>query len=178
MAVDKIDQLEIGSTKYDIDLPPDAEVSIKSVNASDSIKVNGANVLTAHQSIKTLDTTATSAQSTSASETITGNGTIKLHKVSKTGNYNDLLNKPSSLPANGGNSDTVDNYHAEQLLVYAKYKYHDIAAFCNAAIPVYEVSANGSTGWTETTLNKDIFAAKENFSFQVTNTSQLGARFT
>lgn len=178
MAVDKIDQLEIGSTKYDIDLPPDAEVSIKSVNASSSIKVNGTDVLTAHQSIKTLDTTATSAQSTSDSETIAGSGKITLHKVSKTGNYNDLSNKPTSLPANGGNSDTVDNYHAEQLLVYAKYKYHDIAAFCNAAVPVYEVSADGSTGWTETTLNKDIFAAKENFSFQVTNTSQMGARFT
>lgn len=27
-------------------------------------------------------------------------------------NYTDLLNKPSSLPANGGNADTVDNKHA------------------------------------------------------------------
>ena len=94
MAVNKIDQLEINSTKYDIDLPPDAEVSIKSVNASSSIKVNGTDVLTAHQSLKTLDTTATSAQPTTSDEALSGTGKITLHKISKTGNYNDLLNKP------------------------------------------------------------------------------------
>ena len=94
MAVNKIDQLEINSTKYDIDLPPDAEVSIKSVNASSSIKVNGTDVLTTHQSLKTLDTTATSAQAATSDEAIAGTGKITLHKISKTGNYNDLLNKP------------------------------------------------------------------------------------
>ena len=99
MAVNKIDQLEINSTKYDIDLPPDAEVSIKSVNASSSIKVNGRNVLTDHQLIRTLDTTATSAQSATSDEAIAGTGKIILHKISKTGNYNDLLNKPT-IPTN------------------------------------------------------------------------------
>ena len=40
-----------------------------------------------------------------------------LAQVAKTGSYNDLSGKPtiptvpSSLPANGGNADTVDNYH-------------------------------------------------------------------
>lgn len=40
-----------------------------------------------------------------------------LAKVATTNSYNDLSNKPtiptipSSLPANGGNADTVDNYH-------------------------------------------------------------------
>lgn len=40
-----------------------------------------------------------------------------LPKVAKSGNYNDLDGKPtiptipSSLPANGGNADTVDGYH-------------------------------------------------------------------
>jgi hypothetical protein len=47
-----------------------------------------------YSDIKTLDTTATSAQSTSDSEALVGSGKITLHKVSKTGNYNDLLNKP------------------------------------------------------------------------------------
>ena len=47
-----------------------------------------------HQSIKTLKTDNTTAQATSASEAIAGSGTINLHKVSKTGSYNDLLNKP------------------------------------------------------------------------------------
>ena len=45
------------------------------------------------QSIKTLNTNNTTAQTTSASEAIAGSGTINLHKVSKTGSYNDLLNK-------------------------------------------------------------------------------------
>lgn len=112
-----------------------------------------------------------------------GYGTVKSIKVGNT-SYSpssgvvSLPAYPTTLPANGGNSDTVDGYHAEQLLVYANYKYHDIAAFCNASTPLYEVSADGSTGWAEATLNKDIFAAKENYSFQVTNTSQKGARFT
>ena len=40
-----------------------------------------------------------------------------LKTVATSGSYNDLSNKPtiptvpSSLPANGGNADTVDNYH-------------------------------------------------------------------
>lgn len=41
----------------------------------------------------TLDTTNTTAQTTSASEALTG--TVKLHKVSKTGSYSDLLNQPN-----------------------------------------------------------------------------------
>ena len=44
-------------------------------------------------SVKTLNTNNSTAQ-TATSESISGNGTINLHKVSKTGNYNDLLNKP------------------------------------------------------------------------------------
>lgn len=48
-----------------------------------------------HQSIKTLKTDNTTAQSTSSSEAVAGSGTINLHKVSKTGSYNDLLNKPT-----------------------------------------------------------------------------------
>ena len=107
MAANKIDQLEINSTKYDIDLPPDAEVSIKSVNASSSIKVNGTDVLTAHQSIKILDTTATSAQAISSDEAIAGTGKIILHKISKTGNYNDLLNKPTLGTAASKNTGTA-----------------------------------------------------------------------
>lgn len=56
---------------------------------------NDSGFLTSHQSIKTLKTDNTTAQSTSSSEAIAGTGTINLHKVSKTGSYNDLLNKPT-----------------------------------------------------------------------------------
>ena len=48
-----------------------------------------------HQSIKTLNTNNTSAQTVSSSEAIAGSGTINLHKVAKTGSYNDLNNKPN-----------------------------------------------------------------------------------
>ena len=41
----------------------------------------------------TLNTTATAAQSTSSSQSLSGN--ITLHKISKTGSYNDLNNKPT-----------------------------------------------------------------------------------
>ena len=55
----------------------------------------GKEVLTSYQSIKSLNTNNTTAQTTSASETIVGSGTINLHKVAKTGSYNDLTNKPT-----------------------------------------------------------------------------------
>ena len=51
--------------------------------------------LTEHQVVKTLKTDNTTTQTASASEAILGSGTINLHKVSKTGSYNDLLNKPT-----------------------------------------------------------------------------------
>lgn len=34
-----------------------------------------------------------------------------LHTVATSGSYTDLINKPANLPANGGNSDTVDSCH-------------------------------------------------------------------
>lgn len=55
----------------------------------------------AHQSIKTLKTDNTTGQTASSSETITGSGTINLHKVSKTGSYSDLLSKPTSISGYG-----------------------------------------------------------------------------
>lgn len=55
----------------------------------------GAKADSAIQSVKSLDTTATTAQATNASEAIHGDGKITLHKVSKTGSYTDLLNKPT-----------------------------------------------------------------------------------
>ena len=54
----------------------------------------GKEVFTSHQSIKSINTNNTAAQSVSANETIAGSGTINLHKVSKTGSYNDLSNIP------------------------------------------------------------------------------------
>lgn len=50
---------------------------------------------TPNVSIKTLNTNNASSLGTSSNETIGGSGTINLHKISKTGSYNDLLNKPT-----------------------------------------------------------------------------------
>lgn len=55
----------------------------------------GAKADSAIQSVKSLDTTATTSQATTASEAIQGDGKITLHKISKTGSYTDLLNKPT-----------------------------------------------------------------------------------
>lgn len=74
------------------------------------IVTGGENVdyLTSHQGIKKLNTNNTTAQDANASEAIAGSGTINLHKVAKTGNYNDLLNKPTipSIPTNYVTTDT------------------------------------------------------------------------
>ena len=65
------------------------------INGGNEIQLSKINVLTSHQTLKTLNTNNTSSQSTSSSESLTGSGTINLHKVAKTGNYNDLVNRPS-----------------------------------------------------------------------------------
>lgn len=64
--------------------------------------------LTSHQSIKSINTNNTTAQTANANEAIAGTGTINLHKVAKTGNYDDLLNKPTipSIPTNYVTTDT------------------------------------------------------------------------
>ena len=48
-----------------------------------------------HQPIKTLNTNNTAPQTPSSNEAIAGSGTINLHKVAKTGSYNDLNDKPN-----------------------------------------------------------------------------------
>ena len=41
---------------------------------------------------------------------------MSLKSVAETGDYNDLTNKPTSLPANGGNADTVDGKSSEDFM--------------------------------------------------------------
>lgn len=66
-----------------------------SIEPGDTGTVDLGTVLTAHQNIKILNTNNTTSQTASASEALSGSGTINLHKVAKTGSYNDLLNKPN-----------------------------------------------------------------------------------
>lgn len=57
---------------------------------------------------KVLNTTATTAQTTAASEAILGSGTITLHKIAKTGTYSDLIGKPTLGTAAAKNEDAFD----------------------------------------------------------------------
>lgn len=92
-----------------------------SIEPDDTGIVDLGAVLTSHQSIKTLNTNNTTSQTASASEALSGSGTINLHKVAKTGSYNDLLNKPTiptdtgatSVEVTGtGNAVTAASYNA------------------------------------------------------------------
>ena len=69
--------------------------------------------------IKTLDTTSGSGLGNGRNENIAGSGTIYLHKVAKTGSYNDLVNKPK-IPTNVVTIDT------EQRISGKKYFENDV----------------------------------------------------
>ena len=58
------------------------------------------------KSFKTIDSTKTTAQSTSASEELIGTGTINLHKIAKTGTYSDLISRPT-FAVNSGSATTI-----------------------------------------------------------------------
>lgn len=73
------------------------KMNSSSIEPGDTGTVDLGTVLTAHQNIKTLKTNNNTAQEVSASEAISGSGTINLHKVAKTGSYNDLLNTPAAV---------------------------------------------------------------------------------
>lgn len=64
-------------------------------------------------SIKTLNTTNTSSLPTNNSESIKGTGTIDLHKVSKTGSYSDLNDKPIIPSAANNGKITIKAYDNE-----------------------------------------------------------------
>lgn len=66
-----------------------------------------------HQDIKSINTNNTAAQTVNANEAIAGSGTINLHKVSKTGNYNDLLNKPTIPDISGKLDKTTYEWNKE-----------------------------------------------------------------
>ena len=91
------------------------------------INGGGATIVTSNASgsieiatpIKTLDTTSGSGLGNGRSENIAGSGTIYLHKVAKTGSYNDLVNRPT-IPTNVVTIDT------EQRISGKKYFENDV----------------------------------------------------
>lgn len=104
------------------------------------INGGGATIVTSNASgtieiatpIKNLDTTSGSGLGDGRSENIAGSGTIYLHKVAKTGSYNDLVNKPT-IPTNLVTIDT------EQRISGKKYFENDVN-FGKWVNPVRQVS--------------------------------------
>ena len=84
-----------------------SDISIANGNTVTLTKITA---LTSHQPIKKLNTNNSTAQTVQSNEVISGDGIINLHKVAKTGSYNDLLNKPviPSIP-NISITNTVTN---------------------------------------------------------------------
>jgi len=85
----------------------------------------------------TLDTTATTAQSTSASEALSGS--VTLHKVAKTGTYSDLIGTPTIPPAqvqsNWSESDTSSKAYIQN-----KPTIPDLSTYC----PIIEDTRSSS----------------------------------
>lgn len=120
----------LGSNMYQYTVPRGDIVKnwVEAKGYATSVKVNGntiassggvvdiGNVIKSHQSIKSINTNNTAAQATNASEAIAGSGTINLHKVAKTGNYNDLLNKPTIPSVSGKLNKTTYEYNEELAL--------------------------------------------------------------
>ena len=84
-----------------------------------TVTSNDSGTITVATPIKNLDTTSGSGLGNGRSENIAGSGTIYLHKVAKTGSYNDLVNKPI-IPTNVVTIDT------EQRISGKKYFENDV----------------------------------------------------
>lgn len=84
-----------------------------------TVTSNDSGTITVATSIKNLDTTSGSGLGNGRSENIAGSGTIYLHKVAKTGSYNDLVDKPT-IPTNLVTIDT------EQRISGKKYFENDV----------------------------------------------------
>ncbi len=153
-----------GSGATSVSKTADGEITISSTNTTYGVATSSALGL-----VKSATTGTTSGRDYNVQ--VNSDGTMKVN-VPWTDN-NTTYSAGSYLALNGTTFSLANSG-----LAMSRYLYHDIAAFCNAATPLYETSADGSTGWTTATLDKNIFAARENFSTNVTSTTKKGSRFT
>lgn len=111
------------------------------------IVVDGENVdyLTSHQSIKSINTNNTAAQTVNASEAIAGSGTINLHKVAKTGSYNDLLYKPT-IPAAANNGTLTIQKNGTDVATFTANQSTNSTA--NITVPVKVSELTNDSGFT------------------------------
>ena len=108
--------ISVPTTAADVGaVPTSRTINSKALSSDITLTASDVGAISSHQSIKTLKTDNTTAQTTSSSEAIAGSGTINLHKVSKTGSYDDLLNKPT-IPSAQVNSDWNASSGVAQIL--------------------------------------------------------------
>lgn len=98
--------------------------------------------------VGTLDTTSSATQTTSASESLSG--TVKLHKVSKTGKYSDLIQLPMLDTTNDSSqspdNDEVINNTIRLHRISKTGMYKDLQALFD---PDYDLSAGSWGYWLE-----------------------------
>ena len=104
--------------------------------------------LQSHQSIKTLNTSATSSQAVNTSETIAGSGSITLHRVSKTGEFQHLRNRGESFLEWGGTNLTNGNVSPVDAALISELGANRLA-FAPAAGITVEYSRDSGTTWVD-----------------------------
>lgn len=150
-----------GSINAGADLAVNGKLDVGgAVTVGGNLTVGGKTVLTDHLSIKTLKTDNTASQATSASESIAGSGVINLHKVSKTGSYNDLNNKPT-IPTVSNGTLTIQKNGS------------NVASF--TANSSSNVTANITVPTKVSELVNDSGIVTENSLKTVNNTSLIGS---
>lgn len=102
-------------------------------------------VITAHQSIKSLKTDNTESQAVNPNEAIAGSGTINLHKVAKTGSYNDLLYTPT-IPAAANNGTLTIQKNGTKVQTFTANQSTNATA--NITVPVKVSELTNDSGFT------------------------------
>ena len=119
----EIKKIKIGATEYTI---------------TDSNAIHG---------VKSINTNNTASLGTNASESISGSGTINLHKVSKTGNFSDLNGRGEEYLEWGGPSKT-GSVSPIGMALSAEHSANRVALINPNAL-TFEYSSDGGTTWTE-----------------------------
>ena len=118
-------------------------------------------VITAHQSIKSLKTDNTESQAVNPNEAIAGSGTINLHKVAKTGSYNDLLYTPT-IPAAANNGTLTIQKNGTKVQTFTANQSSSVTA--NITVPTKVSELTNDSGYTTNKGTVTLVAVKMNGS--------------